>query len=47
VAEHHGIAAVGLAQLRKLPSFLEKRRNNAEYLGEKVGMLGKVARLSR
>lgn len=37
------LAAVGSAQLRKLPSFLEKRRKNAKTLGEKVGMLGKVA----
>ncbi len=36
------LASVGLAQLRKLPSFLERRRKNADYLGEKVGMLGKV-----
>ncbi len=36
------LAAVGEAQLRKLPSFLERRRKNAQFLGEKVGMLGKV-----
>ncbi|HUK29164.1 MAG TPA: DegT/DnrJ/EryC1/StrS family aminotransferase [Candidatus Acidoferrales bacterium] len=36
------LAAVGSAQLRKLPSFLEKRKKNARFLGEKVGMLGKV-----
>jgi len=36
------LAAVGAAQLRKLPSFLERRRKNAQFLGEKVGMLGKV-----
>jgi dTDP-4-amino-4,6-dideoxygalactose transaminase len=36
------MAAIGLAQLKKLPSFLERRRKNAEYMGEKVGMLGKV-----
>jgi dTDP-4-amino-4,6-dideoxygalactose transaminase len=35
-------AAIGLAQLKKLPSFLERRRNNAEFLGEKLGVLGKV-----
>jgi len=37
------LAAIGVAQLRKLPSFLERRRKNAQFLGEKVGMLGKVA----
>jgi len=37
------LAAVGAAQLRKLPSFLERRRKNAQFLGEKVNMLGKVA----
>jgi dTDP-4-amino-4,6-dideoxygalactose transaminase len=36
------LAAIGLAQLRKLPSFVEKRRENAHYLSEKVGVLGKV-----
>ena len=36
------LAAVGTAQLKKLPSFLEKRRKNAEFLGEKLGVLGKV-----
>jgi perosamine synthetase len=36
------LAAIGLAQLRKLPLFLERRRKNAEFLGEKVGVLGKV-----
>jgi perosamine synthetase len=36
------LAAIGLAQLRKLPSFLEKRRENARFLGEKLGLLGKV-----
>ncbi len=36
------LAAIGVAQLKKLPSFLERRRKNAEYLGEKLGMLGKV-----
>jgi perosamine synthetase len=36
------LAAIGLAQLKKLPSFLEKRRKNAEFLSEKLGVLGKV-----
>ena len=36
------LAAIGLIQLRKLPSFLEKRRQNAHFLNEKVGVLGKV-----
>lgn len=36
------LAAIGLVQLRKLPGFLEKRRSNAKFLGEKVGILGKV-----
>ncbi len=36
------LAAIGLVQLRKLPSFLERRRKNAEFLGEKLGVLGKV-----
>jgi dTDP-4-amino-4,6-dideoxygalactose transaminase len=36
------LAAIGLAQLRKLPSFLQRRRENAEYLNERCGMLGKV-----
>jgi dTDP-4-amino-4,6-dideoxygalactose transaminase len=36
------LAALGTAQLKKLPSFLEKRRKNAEFLGEKLGVLGKV-----
>jgi len=36
------LAAIGLAQLKKLPSFLERRRKNAEFLGEKLGVLGKV-----
>jgi perosamine synthetase len=36
------LAAVGIAQLRKLPSFLERRRKNAQFFGEKLGMLGKV-----
>jgi dTDP-4-amino-4,6-dideoxygalactose transaminase len=37
------LAAIGLAQLRKLPFFLDRRRKNAQFLDEKVGMLGKVA----
>ena len=36
------LGALGLAQLRKLPSFLECRRKNAEFLNERCGMLGKV-----
>jgi perosamine synthetase len=36
------LAAIGLVQLRKLPSFLEKRRKNAKFLNEKLGVLGKV-----
>jgi perosamine synthetase len=36
------VAAIGSAQLKKLPSFLQKRRENAKYLGDKVGVLGKV-----
>ena len=36
------LAAIGLVQLKKLPSFLEKRRKNAQFLGEKLGVLGKV-----
>jgi perosamine synthetase len=36
------LAAIGSAQLKKLPSFLERRKKNAQFLGEKVGMLGKV-----
>lgn len=36
------LAAVGVAQLRKLPSFLERRRKNAQFLGERLGTLGKV-----
>lgn len=36
------LAAIGSAQLKKLPSFLERRRKNAEFLGEKCGLLGKV-----
>lgn len=36
------LAAIGVAQLKKLPSFLERRRKNAQWLGEKIGVLGKV-----
>ena len=36
------LGAIGLAQLRKLPSFLERRRKNAQFLNERCGMLGKV-----
>lgn len=36
------LAAIGVAQLKKLPSFLERRRKNAQLLGEKIGVLGKV-----
>jgi len=35
-------AAIGLAQLKKLPSFLEKRRHNAELATEKLSMSGKL-----
>lgn len=38
------LAAIGLAQLRKLPSFLEQRRKNAQIFNEKIGVLGKVIR---
>jgi len=36
------LAAIGLVQLRKLPSFLERRKKNAQFLSERCGMLGKV-----
>ena len=36
------LAAIGLAQLRKLPSFLDRRRKNAQFLSGKLGVLGKV-----
>lgn len=36
------VAAIGLAQLKKLPMFLERRRKNAEYLNEKLSVLGKL-----
>ncbi len=35
-------AAIGYAQLKKLPSFLEKRRRNAELATEKLSMSGKL-----
>src|SRR3989442_11475501 len=35
-------AAIGYAQLKKLPSFLERRRKNAEIATEKLGMSGKL-----
>jgi len=35
-------AAIGYAQLKKLPSFLERRRRNAEVATEKLGMSGKL-----
>ncbi len=35
-------AAIGYAQLKKLPSFLEKRRKNAELATEKLSMSGKL-----
>jgi perosamine synthetase len=35
-------AAIGSAQLKKLPSFLEKRRHNAELATEKLSMTGKL-----
>ena len=35
-------AAIGAAQLKKLPGFLQERRKNAEYLIEKLGVLGKL-----
>src|SRR2546429_360110 len=35
-------AAIGYAQLKKLPSFLEKRRKNAELTTEKLNMTGKL-----
>lgn len=38
------LAAIGLAQLKKLPSFVEQRRKNAQLLNQKIGVLGKVIR---
>ena len=35
-------AAIGAAQLKKLPGFLQERRKNAQYLTEKLGTLGKL-----
>jgi len=35
-------AAIGYGQLKKLPSFLERRRRNAEIATEKLGMSGKL-----
>ena len=35
-------AAIGCAQLVKLPGFLEKRRRNAEVLTEKLGMINEL-----
>ena len=35
-------AAIGAVQLKRLPSFLQDRRKNAEYLIEKLGVLGKL-----
>ena len=35
-------AAIGIVQLRKLPTFLQERRKNAEYLTEKLSVLGKL-----
>lgn len=35
-------AAIGAVQLKRLPSFLQDRRKNAEYLTEKLGVLGKL-----
>jgi len=36
------LAAIGTAQLKKLPSFLEHRRKNAQFLTEKLDVIGKV-----
>jgi perosamine synthetase len=36
-------AAMGVTQLRKLPEFLEKRRQNARILTEQLGSSGKLA----
>jgi len=35
-------AAIGFAQLKKLPAFLEKRRRNAEIATERLSMSGKL-----
>ncbi len=34
--------AIGNVQLRRLPSFLDERKKNAEYLTEKLSVLGKL-----
>jgi dTDP-4-amino-4,6-dideoxygalactose transaminase len=36
-------AAIGVAQLRKLPEFLEKRRGNSKVMTEQLGVSGKLA----
>ncbi len=36
-------AAIGLAQLQKLPGMLERRRENAARLSEALGMVGKLS----
>jgi dTDP-4-amino-4,6-dideoxygalactose transaminase len=36
------MAALGDAQLKKLPSFLERRRKNAQFFNEKLDVIGKV-----
>lgn len=36
------VAAIGVVQLEKLQSFLEKRRANAEYLTENLSVFGKL-----
>jgi dTDP-4-amino-4,6-dideoxygalactose transaminase len=36
-------AAIGVAQLKKLPLFLKRRRENAEVLTERLENLGKLA----
>lgn len=35
-------AAIGAVQLKRLPGFLQERKKNAEYLIEKLGVLGKL-----
>ena len=35
-------AAIGSVQLKKLPSFLQERRSHAEFMSEKLGVLGKL-----
>jgi dTDP-4-amino-4,6-dideoxygalactose transaminase len=37
-------AAIGIAQLKKLPMFLERRRKNAQHLNEKLSVVGKIIR---